>query len=148
MKRRTKWALVAFVLGGACLLARAADSPESAVTALEQRLAKACVTADTKVYESLLGDNFRGVNADGSVEGKKRYIGDLGSGTFKCGEYELRDAGCKVIGDVAIFHATVHQKATWNGTDCSGNFQLTDVWAKENGAWRCVHTQWTAVAEK
>jgi hypothetical protein len=148
MKPLRTWVLI-LVLGGTCLPAAvAADSPEAVVTALEQRLAKACIAADTRVYESLLGDNFRGVNADGSVEGKKRYVGDIGSGIFKCSEYELRNAGCQVIGDVAIYHATVRQKATWNGTDCSGNFQLTDVWTKERGAWHCVHTQWTAVAEK
>jgi len=145
--RITMLALVLAALMAVPALVRAAEDAESAVTNRENALAKACVENDVKVYESALSDRFRGVNADGSVESKKPYIDDLRNGTFKCSEYKLKDVGCQTVGDVVIFHATVSQKATWNGNDCSGNYQLTNVWAKEDGQWRCVHSQWTAVAK-
>src|SRR5438045_2312767 len=112
------------VAGSVCV---AQVSSQDAVTALEEGLAKACVAADCKPYEESLSEDFRGINADGSVEKKKEYTDDIRNGIFKCSKYTFRETQCQIAGDVVIFHALVRQKATWNGVDCSGDYQMTDV---------------------
>ena len=125
----------------------AQDAKADVVIALENELGKSCVAGDVKPFEKVLSEQFRAVNADGSVEQKGKYIDGLRDGNLKCTEYKLSDVGCQVLGEVVIFHAVVSQKATFKKKDCSGEYQLTDVWVKEGGEWRCVCSQWTSVAK-
>src|SRR4051794_13413583 len=95
------------------------DAKSAAVIALENDLGKACVAGDVKPFETALSEQFRAVNADGSVEQKGKYIDGLRDGNLKCTQYKLSDVGCQVLGEVVIFHAVVSQKATFKGKDCS-----------------------------
>ncbi len=43
-----------------------------------------------------------------------------------------------VFGDTAVIHARYSQVASYQHTPLSNVFRLTDVWSREDGAWRVV----------
>lgn len=144
---RRAFTTMALLLAACCgSVGAAMESATDEITAIEDRLAVACVKADAEAFEALYSDDFTGINANGSVERKGPYIDDLRSGKFKCTSYVISERDLTRVSDtVIIFRARISQQATWDGADCSGDYRLTDVWVLRHGQWRCVQSHWTAI---
>ncbi len=133
------------IVNGASTPAGIPDKAITDVIEMEATLAKACVAGNAEAYAVALADDFIGINSDGTSEAKKPYIDELRSGTFECSRYEARSVSCQKVGEGIVYHAIISQTATWNGTDCSGQYRLTSVWVIRSGQWVCICNQWTTI---
>jgi hypothetical protein len=60
--------------------------------------------------------------------------------------WDVRDELITVIGDVAMVRATNKHTRRSDGTEVTAMTMYTDTYLFENGAWKCIQAQLTAVA--
>ena len=60
--------------------------------------------------------------------------------------WDVRDELITVIGDVALVRATNKHTRRRDGQEVTGMTMYTDTYLFENGAWKCIQAQLTAVA--
>jgi ketosteroid isomerase-like protein len=54
----------------------------------------------------------------------------------------------RMYGNTAVLNLWIHQVATINGKDWSGNAMLTDVWIERSGSWQVVDRHATPLPGK
>ena len=60
--------------------------------------------------------------------------------------WDVRDEFITVIGDVALVRSTNKYTRRRDGNEVTGMTMYTDTYLFENGAWKCIQAQLTAVA--
>src|SRR4030081_1428212 len=60
--------------------------------------------------------------------------------------WDVRDELITIIGDVALVRATNKHTRRRDGQEVTGMTTYTDTYLFENGAWKCIQAQITAVA--
>jgi ketosteroid isomerase-like protein len=60
--------------------------------------------------------------------------------------WDVRDELITVIGDVALVRATNKHTRRRDGNEVTGMTMYTDTYLLQNGAWKCIQAQLTAVA--
>jgi hypothetical protein len=60
--------------------------------------------------------------------------------------WDVRDELITVIGDVALVRSTNRHTRRRDGQEVTGMTMYTDTYLFENGAWKCIQAQLTAVA--
>jgi hypothetical protein len=60
--------------------------------------------------------------------------------------WDVRDELITVVGDVALVRSTNKHTRRRDGNDVTGMTTYTDTYLFENGAWKCIQAQLTAVA--
>jgi ketosteroid isomerase-like protein len=115
----------------------AADRVELA--RLEQEWMSAMQMRDMNRLEELVADGFRFTAIHLSPEPftREQWMGAAREGyTIVSFAYEQMDID--VVGDTGVIHARFSQIASFESTNLSNVFQLTDVWARRNGRWQVV----------
>ena len=67
------------------------------------------------------------------------------SGDIKYSSIEPSDAKVRVLGNAAMYTATVNVKGTFKGNDIGGTYRLGQMWVKEGGSWKLANSQSTKV---
>ena len=77
-------------------------------------------------------------NAVGQAE-IDRLFGYLGESFSKCTSFEYDLLACDVVGDMAYTVCLEHTSASIDGEPRSYTLRVTQVYRREDGAWRVVH---------
>jgi ketosteroid isomerase-like protein len=115
----------------------AADRVELA--RLENDWMSAMQARDMDRLEELVADGFRFTAIHLSPEpfSREQWMGAAREGyTIVSFAYEHMDVD--VLGDTGVIHARFSQIASFESTNLSNLFQLTDVWARSDGRWQVV----------
>jgi ketosteroid isomerase-like protein len=115
----------------------AADQAE--LGQLEQEWMSAMQARDMDRLEELVADGFRFTAIHLSPEPftREQWMGAAHEGyTIVSFAYEQMDID--VFGDTGVIHARFSQIASFESTNLSNVFQLTDVWARGDGRWQVV----------
>lgn len=90
--------------------------------------------SDVQRFDELLADDFLCSNPDGSLVDRGAFL-EQTARPVTISEIAARDVNVRLMGDFAIIHA----RTTYNLPDGSpGSGRYTDVWARQDGDWRCV----------
>jgi ketosteroid isomerase-like protein len=106
--------------------------------ARESRFSQALVNGDWKAVEQIEADDLLFTNADGSVTHKADDVNGLQSADTKFESIDMSDTDVLDLGDVAIVTGKLVEKGRYKGSDISGTYRFTDVWARRNGKWQLV----------
>jgi ketosteroid isomerase-like protein len=139
---------------GAALLAlmvpsmgRADDADaEKQVAMLSKQHREAVVKGDTKALDSILADDWVGINPRGDVESKAQQAKTLKDGSVDFEAIDPEEVKVRVYGDAAVVTGRYHVKLTSNGQKIDDLVRTTEVFVKQGGKWRCVSTQVTRIA--
>jgi ketosteroid isomerase-like protein len=112
--------------------ANAADV--EALTRLNQDYIDAVRGADVARFEDLLATDFLCTMADGSLLDRTQFIDGVAKAA-KLPSLEAHDVNIRLIGDVAIIHAST-TFSLGDGQAKTGRY--TDIWAKRDGRWQAV----------
>ena len=115
----------------------AADRAELA--RLEEEWMSAMQARDMDRLEELVADGFRftAVHLAPEPFTREQWMGAAREGyTIVSFAYERMDVD--VFGDTGVIHARYSQVASFEQTNLSNLFWLTDVWARRNGRWQVV----------
>ena len=114
-------------------------SDDAILRELNQAYVDAFLHADVDWYDTYLADDFVCIESDGSVLDKARFLRQAAAGP-DAAAYRLAEIRVRVLGDVALIHATgVFTRR--DGT--TGTSRYTDVYAKREGIWKAVAAQIT-----
>ncbi len=138
-------ALVALVVP---TMGRADDADaQKQVALLSKQHREAVVDGDTNSLESILADDWIGIDPTGGVESKALVAKNLRDGAI---DYEaidpLEEAKVRVYGDAAVVTGRYQAKLTYKGQKIDSLVRTSEFYAKLGGTWRCVHTQVTHIA--
>lgn len=120
----------------------AADPRDRAVLEeLNRRYVGAVEASDVGWFDEHLASDFMNSNPDGTLVDRAGFLAQIArpSGVSRI---EAHDVRIRLMADVAFVHA----RTTYIASDGrAGEGRYTDVWARQDGRWRCVCAQVTRV---
>lgn len=124
----------------------AADS--AALSALNKQFIENFMSQHTARQQEIIHPDFVCIERDGTIVGREEYMKGWATGYESSGytSFWYTDERIRIFGNTALVRSkTVYTKLV-NGRQVPGNSIYTDTYVKENGSWRCVQAQLTAVA--
>jgi ketosteroid isomerase-like protein len=121
----------------------AAENVEGVISQLEHEWVRAIVNKDTAMLDQLLADDFNGTSPTAHTYNKSMAIEDVKAGHYVVDVMDLDDVAVNAYGDVAVAFTSQEEKSRYEGTDVSGHYHFTDVWAKKDGRWQAVASHGT-----
>lgn len=107
---------------------------------LEQQRCQALLKEDFTALEALLHPDLRHVHATGAIEDKAQYLASSRSRlrftAIDRVDYELRHAGEHIV--IATGRLVQHIIVRASGQEVDLDATTTQVWIREDGAWRVV----------
>jgi ketosteroid isomerase-like protein len=114
---------------------------------LETEMAREMVNSDAEAIGRFLADDWVIVIGEGGVIERSHFLNAIESGSLTHELMELSDWRVRVYGESAVATSKVESKGLYNG-EPFGTYELsTSVYVKQEGRWRCVLTQLTALHE-
>jgi len=107
------------------------------IQALERRWMQAWVEGDLDTCAAVLADDFVLTSARGVLMPKATWLANAGT-VFRCTSFEWLELIVRPFGDVAVVHGRSRQSASVGDQDWSGEFLVTDVWARRADVWQVV----------
>lgn len=128
--------------------AQKAGTAEQELLNLERQWKEAVVKKDVAALQRLYADDYISVDSEGAIWNKTDDIEIDTAGMFRLESFRLEDMKVRLYGDTAI----VTGRSAFSGTiegegqvKSSSQFRFVDVFVKQNGQWRCVSNQFTAL---
>ena len=106
------------------------------------------VTNDVPSHDQIIHPDFVCITTKGKWINRKNYLEGWRTG-FDREVYlywDYRFEQIKVFGNTALVRAVTKYTTLRDGQQTTGMTQYTDVYIKENGTWKCIQAQLTAVA--
>jgi hypothetical protein len=120
---------------------------------LEQQFAEASRHGDTQVVDRLMGADFTLRVGDAPERSVPRVLReDLRP--YQTREYKIESveerhhAARKLADDLAVVSLLLTQKATFSGSDRSGDFYVVDIWRRAAGNWQIIARYSTPLGKK
>jgi ketosteroid isomerase-like protein len=111
---------------------------EPTITQLERDWAAAIVHQDIPALDRLLAEEFNGTSPTAHTFPKTVAVREVQSGKYVVASMVLDDISVNVYGDTAVAFTSQQEQSRYAGTDTSGHYHFTDVWAKKDGRWQVV----------
>jgi len=108
---------------------------------MERQWALAYVGQDPKPLETIIADDFVGIESDGSVYDKKALLLQVASPEAKLLSNEVGAVKLRLFGDVAVLQGSETFTRRTGAKLETGRFVWTDVMAKRAGRWQIVAAQ-------
>jgi ketosteroid isomerase-like protein len=124
------------------------DATMNELRALNARFIHNFVTCDVASHDAILHPRFINIWPTGQRSDRASYLKFWASGFDPkiIVYWDVRDELITVIGDVALVRATNKHTRRRDGSEVTAMTMYTDTYLFENGAWRCIQAQLTAVA--
>ena len=122
------------------------NNAEQEVTQLTDQYIAALKGKDTAALERIWGDDLTFINPGGVVLTKAQRLADIQSGANRFDSLEVSDRTVRVYGDTAVMTSLTTMKGQYGGQDASGQYRVTNVFARRGGAWQIVSLQMTPIA--
>jgi uncharacterized protein (TIGR02246 family) len=126
-------------------LARAADETEQAVLAAHEKRRAATIAADLPALGALMTDDLTYTHSNANVETKAEFLDALKTGKYQYKSVTDEEHRVRLHGDAAIVSGTCHVLVVASGKDIDIRLRFTELWVKEDGAWRMALWQSTRV---
>jgi len=146
MTRRSVWTsvlAVALVAGGTAV----ADGPEDAVLAAQDKRIAHTVAADVAGLGAMMTDDLTWTHSNANVESKAQFLEAIRSGKYKYKSMTFEERKVRLHGDTAIVSGTCRVQVTSDGRDLDIRLRFTELYVKQEGAWKQAMWQSTRVPD-
>lgn len=114
---------------------------------LGRKWADAELRSDVDALGALLDADFVCVGPLGFVLNKDQYLAARRSGDLKQEAFAWQDVQVRVYGDAAVAVGAQVQKTTYQGHDASGQFRVTQVFARKGDGWVMVSLHLSPISQ-
>jgi ketosteroid isomerase-like protein len=121
---------------------------EQALIKLENDWNDATVKKDVVVLGNVLADDYIFTDPEGVMFTKAQELAMLKSGEDVVTSAVSTDMKVRVYGNAAVVTGHYAAKEQLKGKDISATYAFTDTWVKRPGAWVCVATHASRLAQK
>lgn len=118
-------------------------SVEATLKDNENRWAASGLKHDMATVETMVADDFIGVNSKGKIQNRRALLGEMKNDkdTYTSAKNEKLDVRMCGKG-VAVIVGTYREKGTGkDGKAFDRSYRFTDTWVERNGQWKCVAGQ-------
>jgi ketosteroid isomerase-like protein len=119
---------------------------EQEVTQLTDQYIAALKGKDAAALERIWADDLTFINPGGAMLTKAQRLADIQSGANRFDSLEVSDRTVRVYGDTAVMTSLTTMKGQYGGQDASGQYRVTNVFARRGGEWQIVSLQMTPIA--
>lgn len=119
---------------------------EETIDDLQERLNQALLGADGEELERLVDSDCQIIGPKGFKIAKDEWIGVHGGGEFEQIRLEVRDAELHLFSATAVRCDILDSACRFRGQVITGQFRVTQVWARRSETWRLVAIQYTPLA--
>lgn len=124
-----------------------ANGEEQAVQRFVDDFAAAFSANDANAVDRLTTPDYTFVTPAGGVQSAEQRIAPLRSGDLKYESVKYDEVKIQIYGDAAVVTARVTVKSHLKGVDIGGLFRSTLTLIKNQGEWRLVASQASAIAQ-
>jgi ketosteroid isomerase-like protein len=118
---------------------------EQELTQLTDQYIAALKGKDTATLERIWADDLTFITPGGVVLNKAQRLTDIQSGATRFDSLETSDRTVRVYGDVAVMTSLTTLKGQYSGQEASGQYRVTNVFARRGGGWQIVSLQMTPI---
>jgi len=122
-------------------------SDSAQLSALNAKFIKNFLDQDTAAHDKIIHKDFVCIESSGAIVLRDEYLKDWATGYQQSGytSFAYTDEFIRIFGNMALVRSkTVYTKMV-DGKKVSGNAIYTDTYVKEDGEWKCIQAQLTAV---
>lgn len=123
----------------------AAANVEQTLTKIENDILAALLKKDFAAFGQHFADDAVLITPDGTPQTKAQILADFKSGDLAIESSQISEMKVRVLGDTAIVTYITTDKGKYKGTDISGRYRWTDVFARQAGTWKIVAGQGTPI---
>jgi len=142
LKAKSVFVAVSVLLFGTFSVAGAADDPAE-VKALVIQFANAYRAGNTQVIDRLLASQYSHINNGGKPIDREAYLdwnrkrkAKLTSGAWSIASYDLSELKVTAFQESAVATGVVTASGERDGKGWNSKVRFTNLWIRENGAWR------------
>ena len=121
---------------------------EQELTRLTDQYVAALKGKDAAALERIWADDLTFITPGGAVQTKAQRMADIKSGATKFDTLEPSERTVRVYGDAAVMTSLSTIKGQYGGQEASGQYRVTQVWARRGGAWQIVAIQMTRAGQQ
>ena len=126
--------------------ARAAG-PEDTVLAAQDKRAALTIAADIAALGAMMTDDLTYTHSSANVDSKASFLEAIGSGKSRYKAIAFEDRKVRLYGDVAVVSGTCRVQVTSDGRELDLKLRFTELYAKQQGAWKMALWQSTRVPD-
>ena len=123
----------------------AAAGVEQTLTKIENDILAALLKKDAAGFGQHFADDAVLITPDGTPQTKAQLLADLMSGDLVIESSQISEMKVRVLGDTAVVTYITTDKGKYKGTDITGRYRWTDVFARQAGTWKIVAGQGTPI---
>ena len=106
---------------------------------IEEAWRNAVLKANVAAMETLLGDDYMGITATGTLETKEKALANMRAGVTRFSSIELSERKLRFYGTTALVTSRAEVAGTNANRDFSGSYRYTHVYARDTqGKWKIV----------
>jgi ketosteroid isomerase-like protein len=124
------------------------DAATADLLALEKEFAEALVKGDADALDGLVSEDWIIIGPEGKVISRTAFLDVVKSGSLTHSTMDFDETRVRLYGDTAIITARAVTTGAYQGQSFSTRERSTDVFVRQQGQWKCVLTQLTAIAEQ
>lgn len=115
------------------------------LTLIEEQLAASWVAGDHRYHERILSDDWTVIDPTGRILTKADVLREAFSGERKITKGKIDQIKVRDFGDWAIVTGRTQMAGRYQGHKMEVTLLFTDVFARQNGEWKCIASQGTFV---
>ena len=120
-----------------------ADSTDRVLTGMQERLAAALGARDMASLDTLVSEDFLGVNGAAKVLTKRGVLTELANLPYELLSVEDDSIQVRQFGPCAVITVRETVRARVDGRTETGRLRVTNIWLEEGSGWRTVGGQAT-----
>ena len=106
---------------------------------IEEAWRNAVLKANVATMETLLGDDYMGITATGTIETKDKALANIRTGVTRFTSIDLSERKLRFYGTTALVTSRAEVAGTNASRDFSGSYRYTHVYARDvQGKWKIV----------
>jgi hypothetical protein len=124
------------------------NDPLRELRALNGRFIHNFITNDVPSHDAILHHGFICITPTGARVDRAAYLKAWATGfdPVRIPYFDYRDEKIDVFGTTALLRSTNKSIRMVDGAESTGMTMYTDIYVRENGAWKCVQAQITPLA--
>ena len=139
--------LTLLALAGAAAAAAGGKGDEEAVRKAHKQWTTGLTKKDATAVEGVLTDDYTIIDPGGRPNTKEFIVDGLKGGLLKLDTVDVAEMTVRVIGSTGIVTSVQTLKGTYDDSDISGRFRVTDVLVKQDDKWKIAAGHMTKLEE-
>lgn len=127
--------------------AQQSGDTQQEISALLDQYTQALLKKDLAALDRIWADDLTFINLRGELLTKQNRLDNMKSGATAFKSIRLSDKRIRTYGETAVAIVQVSVEAQYSGQEGTGDYAVTNVWARPKGPWQLVAVHMTRIVK-